>query len=420
MSGGDEGAQAAAGKSAVEEAIEQARRRALIGSAFTPASPVTNQDLFAGRVEQLARLLSLAELSGKHAIIYGDRGVGKTSLARVAHMLLSVHYMPMYYTCSSLETFSAIWHGVLSETNLSLTERRMGFSSNEYNESVASAAALLQDHNGDLTPNQLRKALEVLADIRPVVVFIDEFDRISDKRTRNQFADTIKLLADQGVKVTLVLLGVGDTVEDLVHEHESISRNLTQIPMPRMNDDEIRLIVVRGMAAAELDVSDSFTDQVVALSQGLPHYTHLLCQHAALTAAQDGMSKVEGDHFGSAIAAALNDVSATVRDKYYRAITSNRETIHREVLLACARAPKDELGTFAPADVRDELRNLTGKTYAFAAFAAHLRDFSGVGARGGVLQRRGDKRPRYKFLDPLLPPYVLMRQRLDTLTVAKP
>lgn len=257
---------------------------------------------------------------------------------------------------------------------------------------MVSAAELLGGQNGSLTPNQVRRALEVLAGVRPVVVFIDEFDRIEDRKTRNQFADTIKLLADQAVPVTLVLVGVGDTVDDLVHEHASIARNLSQIPTPRMNDEEIQQIIARGMDAAELEVSPEFAQQVVALSQGLPHYTHLLCQHAAMAAMQDERLTVRASDFDLAIAAALNDVSETVRDKYYRATVSNRETIYREVLLACALAPKDELGTFAPTDVREQLRLVTGTVYAFAAFAAHLRDFSGTGNRGGVLQRRGDRR----------------------------
>jgi len=302
---------------------------------------------------------------------------------------------------------------------LSSTRRRPGFASNECEETVVPAAALLQEDNaGGLTPNQLRRTLEVFASVKPVIIFVDEFDRLQDRKTRNQFADTIKLLADQDISVTLIILGVGDTVDDLVHEHESVGRNLLQIPMPRMTDDEISQIIVRGMGAAELTVTADFSSRVVALSQGLPHYTHLLCQHAALAAVHGGREGVVAADFDAAISAALNDVSETVRDKYYRATVSNRETIYREVLLACALAPKDELGTFAAADVREQLRCVTGQVYAFGAFAAHLRDFSGTGSRGGVLQRRGDQRARYKFVDPLLPPYVVMRGRLDGLLEA--
>lgn len=391
------------------------RRRALVNSAFTPATPVTNQDLFAGRVGQLSRLLDVTGTIGKHAVVYGERGVGKTSLARVMNLVTSANAISLYYTCSSHEDFGAIWRGILGEARLSSHRRRAGFSGEEFETTSMTAAQLLDRANGSLNPNHARQALETLAALHPVVVVIDEFDRLEDERTRRQFADTIKLLSDRGVNVTLVLVGVGDDVTDLVREHSSIGRHLSQIPMPRMTGDEIKQIVEKGMQAAELGVEDRFVADVVVLAQGLPHYAHLICQHAALSVVDDGRDAVQAADFKAGIAGALNDVSETVRDRYYSATLSNRETIYREVLLACAMAPKDELGTFAPSDVRDQLRLITGHSYAHGQFAAHLRDFSGQGSRGGVLRRTEEGRPRYKFIDPLLPPYVLMRGRADGL-----
>ena len=55
----------------------------LANRAFSPSSPITEKELFAGRQEQLDRLSDVLSSRGQHALVYGDRGVGKTSLAKV-------------------------------------------------------------------------------------------------------------------------------------------------------------------------------------------------------------------------------------------------------------------------------------------------------------------------------------------------
>ena len=54
-------------------------------AAFSPSAPVDNRALFAGRIGQITTILNVVMQRGQHAIIYGERGVGKTSLANVIH-----------------------------------------------------------------------------------------------------------------------------------------------------------------------------------------------------------------------------------------------------------------------------------------------------------------------------------------------
>ena len=64
---------------------EKARRIALIHSAFTPSAPINRLTLFAGRLPQIDRVFGAVFSPGQHAIIYGERGVGKTSLANIIY-----------------------------------------------------------------------------------------------------------------------------------------------------------------------------------------------------------------------------------------------------------------------------------------------------------------------------------------------
>jgi replication-associated recombination protein RarA len=65
--------------------LDRTRR---VAEAFRPSAPIDRRDLFAGRAEQIAELFSIVSQPGQHAIVYGERGVGKTSLALVAAELL--------------------------------------------------------------------------------------------------------------------------------------------------------------------------------------------------------------------------------------------------------------------------------------------------------------------------------------------
>ena len=189
--------------------------------------------------------------------------------------------------------------------------------------------------------------------------------------------------------------------------------------MPNMSPSELAEIVDKGVALSEMTVDVRFTNEVVELAQGLPNYVHLITQNACRVALDDTRLDVRQGDLDGAIDRSIESVQQSVLDTYHRAVSSNRDTIYKEVLLACALAKRDEKGTFGATDVRDELQRITGTFRDLPAFAQHMNDFSGEGRRGGVLDKIGvNYRYRYRFRDPLLQPYILMRGQIDGLLPA--
>ena|ERR1700728_4068959 len=61
---------------------------AALKTIFRPSSPIDDRELFRGRTDELSRVIGAVQELGQHAVIYGERGIGKTSL-RIWHEIRS-------------------------------------------------------------------------------------------------------------------------------------------------------------------------------------------------------------------------------------------------------------------------------------------------------------------------------------------
>ena len=212
------------------------------------------------------------------------------------------------------------------------------------------------------------------------------------------------------MRATLIFVGVADSVDSLIDGHESIMRNLVQVLLPRMSVAEMVALVNGRLPKAEMTIATDALERICLLSAGLPHYTHLIAQHAAWAAIDAHVNEITGLQVGAAMSSAIASAQQTIERAYHRATMSPRkDSLFAEVLLACALAPRDQLGYFAPSDVRGPLSAVLGKDCAISGFIRHLGDFCRE-PRGTVLQEIGGKyQRRFRFRNPLLQPYVIMK-----------
>jgi Cdc6-like AAA superfamily ATPase len=380
------------------------------GSVFTPGSPINGQDLFSGRTDQIKKVLGAISQKGYHAILYGERGVGKTSLSNVLGAIMQgmgVQVIAPHVNCDSHDTFSSLWHKVFKEISTSRAKQGIGFGAADVT-TVTPLTAQLPDN---ITPDIVRQTLTGLSQGGNTVLLIfDEFDRIQHKDVTTLMADTIKMLSDTGVTATILLIGVADSVDALIQDHISIERALVQIPMPRMSNQEITQIVKKGADKLGVTFSNDALEEIKYLSQGLPYITHLLALHSVRVAADLHTLTITTQHVHSAIKIALEQWQESIKVAYFDAIKSHQPVnMYKEVLLACALAKTDEFGYFTAAAVRSPLKAITGKNYEIPNFAKHLKDFSDD-ARGTILQRVGEaRRFRHRFASPLMRPYITIR-----------
>jgi Cdc6-like AAA superfamily ATPase len=374
--------------------------------------PIDDNELFAGRISEFNKVIDAINQQGQHVIVYGERGVGKTSLAnvlssrifsRAGHQAIAPRV-----NCDATDTFSSLWQKVLAHLTMINNEPTLGFTG-EVKQKISTACGMVPDPTR-ITPEDIRNVLSTIGRGSLLLVIFDEFDRLPDGKDRRAMADTIKTLSDYAVPVTVVLVGVAETVGELIAEHESIERALAQVPMPRMASDELEEILEKGTTKLGMGITDAAKSGIATLSQGFPSYTHRLGLHAARYCAENGRMTIKSADVSAAIQEAVSNAQQSLRDQYRKAIASPQaHNLYQEVLLACALAHHDQFGYFKPADVAIPMSEIMARPYEIPSFAKHLKDFCEEG-HGGVLKREGAKRKyQYRFTNPLLQPFIVMK-----------
>jgi Cdc6-like AAA superfamily ATPase len=370
--------------------LAKMQRYSSVVQVFTPGSPINHRALFAGRIEQVMQVLNAIREPGRHVVLYGERGVGKTSLANVLGEFLEAidpnSRQPARVNCNTKDDFKSIWVKILREIG------------SPY------------DTDGDWSsrhpdPEYIRFELQ-RAEAAPSVIIIDELDRVEDEDAISLLADTVKTLSDHTVGVTLLFVGVADSIDDLIYDHRSVERALAQVRMQRMSMDELVQIVDNGLDKLGMTIDPKAKRKIARLSEGLPHYTHLLAQHAAQSVVADDRDQIEINDVNEAIEKTVE--SHFLLSEHQNAIRSpHLDNLYEQVLIACALASKDELGYFRASAVRDSLTRVMGKRYEIPAFARHLKRFSDP--LHGVLVKTGEpQRHIYRFINPLMQPYAIL------------
>lgn len=371
-----------------------------VAQTFSPAAPIEEREVFAGRSEQLGRLVRAVDERGRHAIVYGDRGVGKTSLANVAKVLLHKPDGRLFHVrvnAGKGDSFDTLFRKVFQRIGYTVDGRRKAIS---------------DDYAGiAFTPDAVQIELEGLSATQQTVIVVDEFDRVRDDATKDGVADLLKSLSDFSVNATIVIVGISENVSDLILEHNSNIRSLLHVHMPRMSQEELAEIIHKRYARLGLGASEEALWKMTFLSRGLPYYAHLLGMHAALAAARARTEAVDVGHVDEALEAAISDIDATVVENYLKAVVSQKgdATLYEPVLLACALAPTDELGRFQASAVGEPLARIKGKRIPQSTYSSHMNLFCEE-ERGPILERVGEPRNyRYHFREAVMQPFVVIK-----------
>lgn len=392
------------------------QKKPILDKVFTPRAPIQDRKIFSGRIEQLRACLDLISEQGAHGILYGERGVGKTSIANIVRLILYPDIDAAKCSCDSNDSYESLWRKIFSEIYITheIVTKSVGFIANI---TLKKEKYRLAELLGNIQYSAENVIKYLTYSPKPLVIIIDEFDRLSKtKFDRRLFSDTIKNISDNIPDITILIVGVGDSVAELIGEHASIERNLKQIHLPVMTNVELRAIIDTGLKELKMKMDEEVKGKIVEFSCGYPHYTHLLAYNSCKSCLIENNLTVNETHFNNAVQKSIKEAHESLRQAYQKATLATKKNIFKEVLWACSVAPIDENGTFQAMDLEYPLSLILSKEMKVNQFGYHIAKFCGT-ERGNILVPLGvPKRQRYKFNNPLMRAFV----RLEKYASGKP
>lgn len=315
--------------------------------------------------------------------------------------------------CSDSDTFGSLWIKTLKQIPIPSEERinEIGFlRTSKINNQTHTLADYLtvKTKTEDIQPSDIIELLKKFPK-RFFLVF-DEFDIIENSRTKKKFAEIIKAFSDKMTNVTLLIVGVGETITELIGEHQSLQRCLTQIFLEIMNEDELEEILNKGLAELEMSIDNTVKKKIIYFSKGFAHYTHLLGKYSAHRAIVQGRTHITELDFNLAINDAIENSQESLRECYQRAVTSNKkQNMFKDIVKACTQVEEDEHGTFRIKDLEEPLSEIRGEKTFSKSYQYHVGKLC-TPEKGNILQKTGTKNNfRYKFKNPLFKAYMTLK-----------
>jgi uncharacterized protein len=393
----------------------------VLHSHVSPTSPIESPEHLYGREKQLRQIEQALYAPGRSIFIYGDRGVGKTSLAQtVAYSHQSARNEPVILACTPATTFS----GLMSDVVTALRGRQEipRTTTTAFKATIPKLPVGLEvtrtqkpEPSESITALDLNSAVATLLDIsgprrdENTVVVLDEFDRLASDVERTHFADFIKQIGDKHVPIRFVFCGVAESIQKLLGAHESCFRYLESVELARLSWEGRFGIIDKAASALGVKIEGRPRTRIAAISDGFPNYVHLICEKLFWQMFNDEApcTVPNADHYREAVAESVMGIEQHLRTKYEHAAIQRGSRDYEEVLWAVA----DHADLFRSTEnIYDSYMNLFGGPDRMdrSSVVTRLNTLKGASC-GRILKNSNGRRGWYEFRESIMRGYVRLR-----------
>lgn len=359
---------------------------------FTPGRiPINPGNVYAERGESEADFRTALQ-RGFVPVVFGEYGVGKTSMAR--YVLINEESAGRLVNIESAadKTLEDIFQRCLEKLGYVVRKKRVRgstVSSAEERSSQAGGGARgfkvmsalkmtqtsgrtqqLEEEFAVTSPTDSR-VIEV-CEAAGVVLLIDELHRATPELT-DQLARFLKAYGNANcARFRIVLLGTSSDATRLVRFDPGIDRLVQEINLKALRPKEACFVVEKGMHDLGIAVASAVVDRLEKTSVGSPNILQYLCLETAEKAHSRKPREATLDDVVYALARYVDKKEARLYRTYKEAIETVGESRYRKQILRAMSECEDEYVTME--DIRERVSTYLGREVPSTALSGPLRD----------------------------------------------
>lgn len=322
-------------------------------------------------------------------LVYGEYGVGKTSMARyivkslyddsklvniesvagkdladiIEQCLEKIGYAVERTKIEQKSTSKALEQGGEASTGISWLKAKLSSkraSSTTLGETIESEFVVKSPTDS--------KVIEI-CEKNEIVLILDELHRATD----NLVDDLVKFIKAYGNsncdKFKIILLGTSSDPSKLVNKDPGIDRLIEDLHLKSMDDAERIELITSGMSDLGIEISEPVRTKLASVCVGSPNILQYLCLESSEKAFVRNPRKLENDDVNNAVEDYVKKKESRLYRAYMQAIENQGAKRYRKQILRAMSEIEDEYVT---------MEQIRGKVESYLQVEVRAQDLSGA------------------------------------------
>lgn len=274
------------------------KQRAEVYQAF-PERPITDPSLLSGRDVTMSRCREIIERKGSTLVLYGDYGVGKTSVWRVllrgrryeeALVVPGLSLPQLFLQILSKYSLDQVASKLTIEAG---SETGSKISASPYGVGAEATSTITSKTGKETQPVELPRLnipflVDKLQDIQKSVDFVvlEEIHRIDQQSARDDLVRLMKALSDRtSITLRLVMVGSAREESDLLSgaEYDTYqNRIINSVPILPLTHKEVKDLLRSRERSLGMKFQGNTSDDLAWISSGYPYVANTLARLSCL------------------------------------------------------------------------------------------------------------------------------------------